>query len=225
MENNSIQQKNLAQSLQTDTLQQAITRYGDNYMAFLRKFPAPAKRKDYIRSVYDAVSREGMSLNSIDAYFGEGASVTWLKLMLTDLLKYLGAFDITTVGQIKGTAWRMRLLCANMTPSELTYFFMSFSVGDYGKLYAGRSVNPQDILIGLKGFKDNVFEQREIYEDAKQQRKREEEYEESKKNAVSYEEYCRMNGKDIKKSPLEKLKSKLEKESKVTLMAYVNKMA
>lgn len=214
MENNSIQQKNLAQSLQTDTLQQAITRYGDNYMAFLRKFPAPAKRKDYIRSVYDAVSREGMSLNSIDAYFGEGASVTWLKLMLTDLLKYLGAFDITTVGQIKGTAGRMRLLCANMTPSELTYFFMSFSVGDYGKLYAGRSVNPQDILIGLKGFKDNVFEQREIYEDAKQQRKREEEYEESKKNAVSYEEYCRMNGKDIKKSPLEKLKSKLEKESK-----------
>ena len=76
MENNSIQQKNLAQSLQTDTLQQAITQYGDGYMAFLRKFPAPAKRKDYIRSVYDAVSREGMSLNSIDAYFGEGASLT-----------------------------------------------------------------------------------------------------------------------------------------------------
>ena len=60
MENNSIQQTNLAQSLQTDTLQQAIKQYGDGYMAFLRKFPAPAKRKDYIRSVYDAVSREGM---------------------------------------------------------------------------------------------------------------------------------------------------------------------
>ena len=177
MEKNSIPQTNLAQSLQTDTLQQAITQYGDGYMAFLRKFPAPAKRKDYIRSVYDAVSREGMSLKSIDAYFGEGASLTWLKLMLTDLLKYLGAFDITTVSQIKGTAERMRLLCANMTPSELTYFFMSFSVGDYGKLYAGRSVNPQDILIGLKEFKANVFEQRAIYEDAKQQRKREEEYE------------------------------------------------
>ena len=188
MENNSIPQTNLAQSLQTDTLQQAITQYGDGYMAFLRKFPAPAKRKDYIRSVYDAVSREGMSLNSIDAYFGEGASVTWLKLMLTDLLKYLGAFDITTVSQIKGTAGRMRLLCANMTPSELTYFFMSFSVGDYGKLYAGRSVNPQDILIGLKGFKANVFEQRAIYEDAKQQRKREEEYEQYKKDSIGYDE-------------------------------------
>ena len=44
--------------------------------------------------------------------------------------------------------------------------------------------------------------------------KQKKEYEESVKNAVSYEEYCRMNGKDIKKSPLEKLKSKLEKESK-----------
>jgi len=177
-------------------------------MAFLRKFPAPAKRKDYIRSVYDAVSREGMSLNSIDAYFGEGASLTWLKLMLTDLLKYLGAFDITTVSQIKGTAGRMRLLCANMTPSELTYFFMSFSVGDYGKLYAGRSVNPQDILIGLKGFKANVFEQRAIYEDAKQQRKREEEYEQYKKDSIGYDEWKKLRG--IEEGVFEKIQKHFE---------------
>ena len=208
MENNSIPQTNLAQSLQTDTLQQAITQYGDEYMAFLRKFPAPAKRKDYIRSVYDAVSREGMSLKSIDAYFGEGASLTWLKLMLTDLLKYLGAFDITTVSQIKGTAGRIRLLCANMTPSELTYFFMSFSVGDYGKLYAGRSVNPQDILIGLKEFKANVFEQRAIYEDAKQQRKREEEYEQYKKDSIGYDEWKKLRG--IEEGVLEKIKKHFE---------------
>lgn len=208
MEKNSIPQTNLAQSLQTDTLQQAITQYGDGYMAFLRKFPAPAKRKDYIRSVYDAVSREGMSLKSIDAYFGEGASLTWLKLMLTDLLKYLGAFDITTVSQIKGTAERMRLLCANMTPSELTYFFMSFSVGDYGKLYAGRSVNPQDILIGLKEFKANVFEQRAIYEDAKQQRKREEEYEQYKKDSIGYDEWKKLRG--IEEGVLEKIKKHFE---------------
>lgn len=208
MEKNSIPQTNLAQSLQTDTLQQAITQYGYGYMAFLRKFPAPAKRKDYIRSVYDAVSREGMSLKSIDAYFGEGASLTWLKLMLTDLLKYLGAFDITTVSQIKGTAERMRLLCANMTPSELTYFFMSFSVGDYGKLYAGRSVNPQDILIGLKEFKANVFEQRAIYEDAKQQRKREEEYEQYKKDSIGYDEWKKLRG--IEEGVLEKIKKHFE---------------
>lgn len=208
MENNSIPQKNLAQSLQTDTLQQAITQYGDGYMAFLRKFPAPAKRKDYIRSVYDAVSREGMSLNSIDAYFGEGASLTWLKLMLTDLLKYLGAFDITTVSQIKGTAGRMRLLCANMTPSELTYFFMSFSVGDYGKLYAGRSVNPQDILIGLKEFRAKVFEQRAVYEDAKLQRKREEEYEQYKKDSIGYDEWKKLRG--IEEGVLEKIKKHFE---------------
>ena len=208
MEKNSIPQTNLAQSLQTDTLQQAITQYGDGYMAFLRKFPAPAKRKDYIRSVYDAVSREGMSLKSIDAYYGEGASLTWLKLMLTDLLKYLGAFDITTVSQIKGTAGRMRLLCANMTPSELTYFFMSFSVGDYGKLYAGRSVNPQDILIGLKEFKANVFEQRAIYEDAKQQRKREEEYEQYKKDSIGYDEWKKLRG--IEEGVLEKIKKHFE---------------
>lgn len=209
MESNSIPQTNLAQSLQTDTMQQAITQYGDGYMAFLRKFSAPAKRKDHIRSVYDAVSREGMSLNSIDAYFGEGASVTWLKLMLTDLLEYLGAFDIATVGQIKGTAGRMRLLCANMTPSELTYFFMSFSVGDYGKLYAGRSVNPQDILIGLKEFRSKVFKQRAIYEEAKQQRKREEEYEQYKKDSIGYDEWKKLRG--IEEGVFEKIKKHFER--------------
>ena len=33
-------------------------------------------------------------------------------------------------------------------------------------------------------------------------------------NAISYEEYCRRVGIDPKESPLEKLKQKLEKESK-----------
>lgn len=210
MENNNIQQTNSLQSLQTDTLQQAVMQYGDGYMAFLRKFPAPAKRKDYIRSVYDAVSRKGMSLGNIDDYFGEGASVTWLKLMLTDLLRYLGAFDVATVAQIKGTAERMRLLCTSMTPSELTYFFMSFSVGDYGKLYTGRSVNPQDILIGLKEFKANVLEQRAIYEDRKQQRKREEEYEQYKKDSIGYDEWKKLRG--VEEGVFEKIRKHFEEK-------------
>ena len=35
-----------------------------------------------------------------------------------------------------------------------------------------------------------------------------------KRKAISYEEHCRLKGVDIKKSPIEKLKQKLEKESK-----------
>ena len=85
---------------------------------------------------------------------------------------------------------------------------MSFSVGDYGKLYAGRSVNPQDILIGLKRFKANVFEQRAIYEDAKQQRKREEEYEQYKKDSIGYDEWKKLRG--IEEGVLEKIKKHFE---------------
>ena len=59
-----------------------------------------------------------------------------------------------------------------------------------------------------------LYEKRAEISNQKLMEKQKKEYEESVKNAVSYEEYCRMNGKDIKKSPLEKLKSKLEKESK-----------
>ena len=38
--------------------------------------------------------------------------------------------------------------------------------------------------------------------------------EKSRINAISYEEYCLRKGVDPKESPIEKLKQKLEKESK-----------
>lgn len=44
--------------------------------------------------------------------------------------------------------------------------------------------------------------------------KQKKEDEESRRKAISYEEHCRLKGVDIEKSPLEKLKRKLEKESK-----------
>lgn len=59
-----------------------------------------------------------------------------------------------------------------------------------------------------------VYEKRAEIDSQKLAEKQKKEYEESKKNAISYEEHCRLNGVDPKESPLEKLKQKLEKESK-----------
>ena len=59
-----------------------------------------------------------------------------------------------------------------------------------------------------------LYEKRAEIDSQKLAEKQKKEDEESRRKAISYEEHCRLNGVDIEKSPLEKLKRKLEKESK-----------
>lgn len=61
---------------------------------------------------------------------------------------------------------------------------------------------------------NKLYEKRAEVYSQKLAEKQKKEDEESRRKAISYEEYCRLTGIDIKKSPLEKLKRKLEKESK-----------
>ena len=132
--------------------------------------------------------------------------------MLIDLLTFLGAMDSVTSYQVKGIAARIRQEYYHLTPSELTHFFYSFSMGDYGKLYAGRTVNPQDILIGLKEYMYHLYEQRAQYDSDQRKIKQEQELEQSKREAVDFEEYKRLKGlpKDYK-TPLEKVKEFIKK--------------
>ena len=126
----------------------------------------------------------------------------------------LGAFDVTTPYQFKAIAQRIRQEYYHVTPSELTRFFYEFSMGEYGEIYVGKTVNPQRLFIALGKYMCKVYEKRAEIDSQKLAEKQKKEYEESKKNAISYEEHCRLNGVDPKESPLEKLKQKLEKESK-----------
>lgn len=183
-------------------LSSAIRKYGQLYATFLQQYPTISNRETPIVSTLEAVRRGGRTLATIDNICGAGASETWLKCMLVDLFVFLGAFDVANTSQFKGIAMRIRHEYYHLTPSELTCFFYKFSMGDYGKLYAGRSVNPQDILIGLKNFMADLYEQRAnvfAEELAEKQRK---EAVETKKNAITYEEYCRRKGKDVGESPL-----------------------
>ena len=203
----------LVQSLPTEC-SQAVAKYGKQYALFLDKYPTLQNRTDAITSIYDSVSRGGMSFVSIDKYFKEGASEFWIKIMLIDLFMVIGAIDSTTPYQFKAMAHRIRQEYYHITPSELTRFFYEFSMGEYGEIYVGKTVNPQKLFIALEKYMCKLYEKRAEIDSQKLAEKQKKEYEESKKNAISYEEHCRLKGVDIEKSPLEKLKRKLEKESK-----------
>lgn len=193
-------------------MQSVVQKYGEDYLRFLRAYPTLRKREELITTARRAVREGGMSFAQIDNYFSKGASEWWIKVMLIDLLTFLGAMDSVTSYQVKGIAARIRQEYYHLTPSELTHFFYSFSMGDYGKLYAGRTVNPQDILIGLKEYMYHLYEQRAQYDSDQRKIKQEQELEQSKREAVDFEEYKRLKGlpKDYK-APHEKVKEYIKK--------------
>ena len=213
MNNSNELSTKLVQSLPTEC-SQAVAKYGKQYALFLDKYPTLQNRTDAITSVYDSVARGGMSFVSIDKYFKDGASEFWIKIMLIDLFMVIGAIDSTTPYQFKAMAQRIRQEYYHLTPSELTRFFYEFSMGEYGEIYVGKTVNPQKLFIALDKYMCKLYEKRAEIDSQKLAEKQKKEYEESRRKAISYEEHCRLKGVDIEKSPLEKLKRKLEKESK-----------
>ena len=211
MQDNQTSLAKLQTSLQTE-YQTAVQKFGSGYVDFLRQYPTLRKRNELITSAYDAVKQGGMSLVQIDKHFSKGASEWWIKVMLIDLLTFLGAMDSVTPFQVKGIASRIRQEYYHLTPSELTYFFYSFSMGDYGKLYAGRTVNPQDILIGLKEYMYHLYEQRAQYDSDQRKIKQEQELEQSKREAVDFEQYKKLKGlPEDYKNPFEKVKEFIKK--------------
>lgn len=213
MNNSNELSTRLIQSLPTEC-KQAVEKYGGQYALFLDKYPTLQNRTDPITSVYDSVARGGMSFVEIDKYFKEGASEFWIKIMLIDLFMVIGAIDATTPYQFKAIAQRIRQEYYHVSPGELTRFFYEFSIGEYGEIYVGRTLNPQKLFIALDKYMCNVYEKRVEIESQKNVLRQKKADEEARRNAVSYEEYCRLKGIDIKKSPLEVLNRKLERESK-----------
>lgn len=213
MNNSNELSTRLTQSL-PDEYKKAIEEFGAQYALFLNKYPTLQKRISSVPTVYDSVKNGGLSFVEIDKYFKDGASEWWIKTMVIDLFMVLGAFDATTPYQFKAIAQRIRQEYYHVTPSELTRFFYEFSMGEYGEIYVGKTVNPQRLFIALEKYMYKVYEKRAEIDSQRNLDKQKIEDEKARMNAISYEEYCRRVGIDPKGSPLEKLKQKLEKESK-----------
>ena len=213
MNNSNELSTKLVQSLPTEC-SQAVAKYGKQYALFLDKYPTLQNRTDAITSVYDSVARGGMSFVEVDKYFKDGASEFWIKVMLIDLFMVIGAIDSTTSYQFKAIAQRIRQEYYHLTPSELTRFLYEFSMGEYGEIYVGKTVNPQILFIALEKYICKIYEKRAEIDSQRNRDKQKIEDEKAKMNAISYEEYCLRKGVDPKESPLEELKQKLEKESK-----------
>ena len=197
--------------MQTE-MQSVVQKYGENYVRFLHTYPTLRKRENLITTARRAVREGGMSFAQIDNYFSKGASEWWIKVMLIDTLSFLGAMENITSFQVKGLASRIRQEYDSMTPSELTYFFYSFSMGDFGEMYTGKNINPQRLLMALKSCNEKMQEERIAYETDKERIRKEMEVEKDKREAVDFEQYKKLKGlpKDYK-APFERVKEFIKK--------------
>ena len=93
-------------------------------------------------------------------------------------------------------------ICAKyfwITPGELDYFFLCFQNGEYGKLYNGKTINPQDIMQGLILYEKDLLEARGR---AEEKRMKEEEARRKAEDArkphglAGWKKYCEDNGLD-----------------------------
>ena len=204
MEDNQTSLARSQTSLQTE-LQVVTQKYGEKYLDFLHAYPTLRKREELITTPYCAVRNEGMSFAQIDNYFGKGASEWWIKVMLIDTFSFIGAMENIATFQVKGLAARIRQEYYFMTPSELTYFFYSFSMGDFGEMYTGKNINPQRMLMALKSCNENLQEERIKYEQEKVRIKKEMEAERDRREAMDFEQYKKLKGlPDDYKSPFER---------------------
>lgn len=176
-----------------------------------------AVRKSPPVSLSDAVSRSEKALSSYLSEQQDKAVSLWIKECLIRTLTYLGAFDIVTEYQIEKLARRIQDRSYFMTTAELSYFFTAFEDGQYGKLYAGRSVNPQDIMQGLLQYQNSLLEARGDIEKKRRLEKEKEEHRKMKENAVTYEEYLKLIGKTPtpgEPNPLQRLQDSINKNKK-----------
>lgn len=169
--------------------------------------PTIKDKKGYLRpkNITDAVSRNQKTMLQVQKDGGLKNLVGWVKGRLIELFTYLGCFETVSEYQVQTLATRICTKYIHMTPSELDYFFVAFENGEYGKLYNGRNINPQEIMIGLSSYEVKLQEAREEKEARTKAVCIAKQKEESKKNAVTWEEYCKMKGIEGRENPLTRI--------------------
>lgn len=180
------QQKQQLSSRNHDILANAVSKWGEGYLSFLKAYPTN-NRTAKVQTLVDACERNYVSLNSIEKTYGKGSAVFWLKYQLIEVFTFLGLFEKITVYQIEKIAEKILAHNGYLTPAELMVFFDRFESGEYALFKNTYTVNPQMLLVSLPHFVADVQQARKKAED--ERREQEEEMEKKRVAAIPYEEY------------------------------------
>ena len=105
--------------------------------------------------------------------FGEQATKFWLRFHIAETFAFLGIYDTASKFQVQQTADLIlsHEIFGQLTLDEFLCFLQRFKRGDYGKIYQSARPNPQEFLMCLRPFWNELLDHRIRAAQAEQQRR------------------------------------------------------
>ena len=140
----------------TDKIVKAIAGFGDEYrdLVLCKYHKAEGLKK--------AVEDKAPTFHDVSDYFGEDATRFWLRLHIAETFAFLGIYDTASKYQVQQTADLIlsHEIFGQLTLSEFLCFLNRFKMGSYGKIYQSARPNPQEFLMCLAPFWNELCHER-----------------------------------------------------------------
>lgn len=154
-----------------DKLTHAVQEFGEEYNRLvLCQYYKPM-------GIEKAVAANAPTFHTVTEFFGEKATKFWLRLHIAETFAFLGIYDTASKYQVQQTAELIlsHEIFGQLTLSEFLCFLQRFKLGRYGKIYQSQRPNPQEFLMCLTPFWNELCQERGREEERKRQAKLHEE--------------------------------------------------
>ena len=139
-----------------DKIARAIQSFGDDYRAMVFcKYQRPM-------GITKAVEARAPTFHDVSAFWGENSTRFWLRFHIAETFAFLGIYDTASKYQVQHTAdlIMQHEIYGQLTLSEFLCFLQRFKMGTYGKIYQSNRPNPQEFLMCLQPFWNELCQER-----------------------------------------------------------------
>ena len=181
-------QASLPQSIliSQEKLEHALSQFGDDYtqMVFARYKKSPS-------TIEMAAASNAPTFRDVTKFFSREATLMWLRFHVAETFAFLGIYDTASKGQIMQTAELIldHEIFGQLNLDEFLMFLSRFKRGDYGKIYQSARPNPQEFLMCLRPFWNELIDHRIQVQKQIEEAQRKKESEIDKREAMTYDEW------------------------------------
>lgn len=150
----------------SNQIAKAIQGFGEDYSRLvLCKYYKPC-------GIKSAVEQKAPSFHDVSSFWGESATKFWLRLHIAETFAFLGIYDTASKYQVQQTAdlIMQHEIYGQLTLSEFLCFLQRFKMGSYGKIYQSSRPNPQEFLMCLRPFWNELCQERGKSEEKERQK-------------------------------------------------------
>jgi len=193
-ENKSLQTQNASTNLakysqgEQNKVMQVLASFGEDYQ--IQVF----NRFNKAVGIEKAVAEKAPTFHDVSTFYGESATLFWLRYHIADTFLFIGIYDTSSKYQIQQTAELIlqHEIYGQLTLAEFLNFLQRFKQGRYDKIYQSNHPNPQEFLRCLQPFWNEL-----CYQRGKQEEKERLDKLSEQRNSgqhISYEQYCQEKG-------------------------------